>query len=185
MRHASAQCAAVLAGLIALAGGACALLPHLGGEVSMTAAQLTDRVARRFPIERSMAGLLEAQLSAPFVSLDESRNRVACDFKLSVKLALSSKTMSGSVKVSGRPEYEAATRSLYLREARVEQVRFEDMNDVMAVAVTKAASALAKDLLDGKPLHVFKTEDFNRLGSRFEPETLAIRGDKLVLTLKK
>ncbi len=168
---------------IFLAG--CALTPYLTGEISMTAGQLTERMAKRFPVERSMAGLLETTLSEPFVSLDESRNRLACDFKLSIKLALSSKSLAGSLKVSGRPEYEASTRSLFLRDAKVEQVRFDDMNDVMAAAVTKAASALARDALDGKPLHVFKPEDFNKHGTHFEPEKLSIRGDKLVLTLKK
>ena len=174
----------LMCGLIALGTG-CALVPYFSGEVSMTAAQLTERIARRFPAERSMAGLVDAKFSDPFVTLDESRNRLAFDFKLEVKLALSSKTRVGSVKISGRPEFEAATRSLFLREPKVEQLRFEELNDLMTVAVTKAASSLAKDVLETKPLHVFKPEDFNKIGTTFEPEKLAIRGDKLVLILKK
>ncbi|MBL8514831.1 MAG: DUF1439 domain-containing protein, partial [Betaproteobacteria bacterium] len=125
------------------------------------------------------------KFSDPYVTLDEGRNRMAFDFKLEVKLALSSKARVGSVKISGRPEFEAATRALFLREPKIEQMRFEDMNDLMTVAVTRAASSLAKDALETKPLHVFKPEDFDKLGSAFEPEKFSIRGDKLVLTLKR
>lgn len=166
-------------------GAGCALVPYFSGDVSMTAAQLTERIAKRFPVERSMAGLVDAKFSDPFVTLDESRNRMAFDFKLEVKLALSGKARVGSVKISGRPEFEAASRSLFLREPKVEQLRFDELNDIMTAAVAKAASSLAKDALETKPLHVFKPEDFNRQGISFEPEKLAIRGDKLVLTLKR
>lgn len=171
-------------GLVALGAG-CAVLSYFNGEVSMTAAQLTERIAKRFPVERSMAGLVDAKFSDPFVTLNESRNRIAFDFKLEVKLALSGKARVGSVKISGRPEFEAATRSLFLRESKVEQLRFEEMNDLMTVAVTKVASSLAKDYLETKPVHVFKPEDFDKLGRTFEPEKFSIRGDKLVLTLKR
>jgi Protein of unknown function (DUF1439) len=163
----------------------CALAPYLLGEVSMSAAELTERMGKRFPIERSMGGLIEAQLAEPYVTLDEAKNRLTCTFKLSIKLALSGKTLIGSLKISGRPEYEAAMRSLFLREAAVDHVRFDDMSDLMIATVSKAASSLAKDALEGRPLHVFKPEDFVRQGTRLEPDKLAVRGDRLVLTLKR
>lgn len=170
---------------LATALGACALVPYFSGELSMSAADLTARMAKRFPQERSMAGLVESKIDAPWVTLDEARNRIAVDFKLTVKLALSTKQLQGSVKVSGRPDFDPATRALYLRDAKVDQVRFEDMSDTMAAVLTKAASSLARDTMDNKPLHVFKPEDFNRSGVAFEPEQLVVRGDRLVLKLKK
>ena len=165
-------------------GAGCALVPYFSGDVSMTAAQLTERIAKRFPVERSMAGLVDAKFSDPFVTLDESRNRMAFDFKLEVKLALSGKARGERENFRPPGVRGMATRSS-LREPKVEQLRFDELNDIMTAAVAKAASSLAKDALETKPLHVFKPEDFNRQGISFEPEKLLIRGDKLVLTLKR
>jgi hypothetical protein len=167
--------------VLAVSLSGCAWLSLATGEVSMSAPSLTERLAKRFPLERSVGGLLEATLSDPVVALDERDQRMTVDCKLSARLTLTNKKLDGSVKLSGRPHYDAASRALFLKEARVERLRFEDMSDALAEALRKAASSLARDALDNKPLHVFKPEDFKRQGVTLEPERLSVRGDQLVL----
>ena len=168
--------------LILLAG--CASLPFVSGEVRMSADELSQKMARRFPVQKSVAGLLDITLANPRVDLSEADNRITTNFHAIVKLSLSSKTLSGTLKVSGRPEYVPETRSLFLRDARVDQIRMDNMPDGLSAALAKAASTVARDVLGDKPLHTFQAEDFTKYGIQYVPERIVVRGDQLVLALK-
>lgn len=174
------SCALMLAW--ALAG--CAALPFMAGEVRLSASELTRKLEQRFPLQRDVAGLLDVTLYHPLVELSESDNRIVASFGLTVKPALSSKSLSGSVRVSGRPDYVPETRALYLRDAKVERVRMDNMTDALSAALAKAASDLARESLESRPLHSFQAEDFTRYGMRYTPERILVRGNELVLTLR-
>ena len=162
----------------------CSSIPFLSGEIRITADELTQKMARRFPLEKSVAGLLEVTLARPIVELDAVENRLLVSFDVSVKLPLSNKNVTGTLKISGRPEYAAATQALYLRDARVDRIRMDKMPDALSAALAKAASSLAKDALEDKPLVTFKPEDFTKYGRRVEPDRIEVRPDVLVLKVK-
>lgn len=164
---------------------ACGSLPFVSGEVRMSADELTARMAKRFPLEKGVAGLLDITLANPRVDLSETDNRLTTSFHAVVKLSLTRKQYNGTLKVSGRPEYVAETRSLFLRDARVDQIRMEDLPDGLSAALAKVASTVAREVLADKPLHIFKAEDFTKYGVQYVPERIAVQGDQLVLSLKR
>lgn len=168
---------------LAMAG--CGSMPFVSGEVRMSADELTQKMARRFPLEKGVGGLLDITLANPRVDLSEEDNRITTTFDTIVKLPLTSKTLHGSLKVSGRPEYVAPTRSLFLRDARVDQIRMDNMPDGLSAALAKAASTIAREALEGKPLHVFLAEDFTKYGIQYVPERIVVRGNQLVLALSR
>jgi hypothetical protein len=169
--------------LVLLTG--CATFPFLGGEVRLSADELTQKMAKKFPLEKSVGGLLDITLANPRVDLSEADNRITTLFDTSVKLPLTNKRLSGSLKVSGRPDYVPETRTLFLRDARVDQIRMDSMPDGLSAALAKTASVLARDVLEDKPLHTFKAEDFTRYGAQYVPDRIIVRGDQLVLLLKR
>lgn len=171
--------------LLPLFLAACASLPFVSGEVRMSAEELTQKMSRRFPVEKSVAGLLDITLANPRVDLSEADNRITTSFHIVAKLPLSNKSLTGSLKVSGRPEYVPESRSLFLRHPTVEQIRLDNMTDALSAALSKAASAVARDVLEDKPLHTFRAEDFTKYGVQYVPERIVVRGDHLVLSLKR
>jgi Protein of unknown function (DUF1439) len=162
----------------------CGSVPFVSGEVKMSADELTQRMAKRFPVEKSVAGLLDVTLANPRVGLSEADNRITTDFMVDLKLPLSSKKMTGTVKISGRPEYVPETRSLFLRDAKVERIRVENMSDSLSAALARTTSVLARETLEDKPLHVFTAEQFSKYGVKYTPERIVVRGDSLVLKLR-
>jgi hypothetical protein len=168
----------------ALLLGACSNIPFLSGELRMTAEELTQKMERRFPLEKSVAGLLDVTLAQPRVEMNAQENRLATSFDITVKLPLSNKSISGSLKISGRPEYVAESRGLFLRDARVDQIRMDNMPNALSGGLAKAASSIAKDVMEGKALYTFKPEDFARYGVRYEPERIEVRADAIVLKVK-
>ena len=173
---------ATMLAVLMLAG--CSSIPLLSGELRVTADELTEKMARRFPLERSVAGLLDVTLVRPRVELVVDQQRIVTSFDVSVKLALSGKSVAGTLKVSARPEYVAASRLLFLRDARVEQIRIDNMPDALSAALAKAASNFARDAVEDKSLYTFKAEELTRYGVRYEPDRIEVRTDALVLKVK-
>ena len=164
---------------------ACATLPFVSGEVRMSADELTQKMAKRFPMQKSVGGLLDITLANPRVDLSETDNRITTSFQVVAKLSLNNKSLVGNLKVSGRPEYVPESRSLFLRDAKVDQLRLENMTDALSAALAKAVSTVARDAMGDKPLHTFRAEDFTKYGIQYVPENIFVRGDQLVLSLRK
>ena len=170
--------------LSALLLAGCYSLPFISGEIQVTADELTQKMGRHFPLEKSVAGLLEVTLLRPRVELNADEKRIATRFEVSVKLPLTNRSVTGTLKISGRPEYVAASRSLFLRDARVEQIRMDNTPEALSAGLAKAASNVAKDVLEDKPLYTFTAQDLSRVGGHYEPERVEVRPDALVLKVK-
>ena len=170
-------CAAALAG--------CAGNPWLSNELRMTARELTEHVEKRFPVERSVAGLVDITFAHPVMTTNDVDKRLNASFDMTVRVPLSPRILAGRVSLSGRPAYAPETRGLFLKDARVDQMTIENMSEALSGALAKVASQLAKSQFEEKPFHTFKPEDFTRYGMRYEPASIEIRGDALVLTLQK
>lgn len=173
---------ALLLAALLLAG--CSPIPFLSGEIRMTADQLTQKLESRFPLERSVAGLLEVTLGRPRVELNAEEKRLVTSFEVSVKLSQTGRTVGGTLRISARPEYVGASGALFLRDARVERIRIDNMPDALSAGLARAASNVAKDVLEDKPLYTFTPEDFTKYGARYEPERVEVRPDVLVLKVK-
>lgn len=175
----------ILAGsAFALTLAACSQIPILSGEVKLSAAELNEKVAKRFPIEKNIGGLLEVTLTAPKVRLVEAGSRINADVDVSVRLPLSTKTIQGKLGFSGRPDYVPTSKSIFLRDAKIESVAMDNMLDALSAGVAKAATAVARELFDDKPLHTFKAEDFTKYGITYEPQRVIVRDNALVLMLR-
>jgi hypothetical protein len=182
MKSIFARFAITVAAIVTLA--ACSQIPILSGEVKLSAAELNEKVAKRFPIEKNIAGLLEVTLTAPKVRLVEAGSRINADIDVSVRLPLSTKTIQGKLGFSGRPDYVPASKSIFLRDAKIESVLMDNMPDALSAGVAKAASAVARELFEDKPLHTFKAEDFTKYGINYEPQRVIVRDNALVLILR-
>ena len=88
------------------------------------------------------------------------------------------------MKITGRPEYVGSTRLLFLRSARVDRIRMDNMPDALSGALAKAASGIAKDVLEDRALYIFTEAEFIKYGARYQPERVEVRADALVLKVK-
>jgi Protein of unknown function (DUF1439) len=174
--------ALLCAGSVLILGG-CASNPFLPKELTMSAVELTSRLEKRFPVERTAGGLVDLTISRPLVTLEAPRMVTRLDVK--ARLAMSSSETSGSLVLSGIPHYDSATRGLYLKDARVEKMNLDRVPDTLSTALSKVATQLVKSQFEEKPFHTFKPEDFTKFGIGYEPLALQVRDSALVLTLKR
>lgn len=164
-----------VAALIILAGCATGMLGL--GNINFSHEELTSQLAKRFPIEKSVAGLLDISLTRPRVSAREETGqtpRLAAIFDVQVKLSLSGKSINGTVTMSGLPHYDVASRSIFLRDARVDSIRADNMPDGLTAALAKSASSIAKEYLEEKPLRMFTESELSRYGMKLNPQKIEV-----------
>ena len=162
---------------------ACITSAFLPKEITMSAVELTTRMERRFPVDRTAGGLVDLTFSKPVVTF--ATPRLATQLSVRARLLLSSSVTEGTLTLSGVPYYDAATRGLYLRDARVDKIELGRVPETYSQALAKVASQLVKTQFEGKPFYTFREEDFTKFGIGYEPLALAVRNDALVLTLRR
>lgn len=178
--------------LLALFTGGCAISPLFTREISFTQQEMTERLAKRFPVERNIADLLQAKLTRPRVTIapsavnnaEFSTLRLAVGVDLEVKLPLTGKMLFGQMALSGVPRYDTTARAIFLAEARVDRVRVDNMPDALAAALARAATQFAGEYFAEKPIYALDANEINRMGQFFQAERITLRADKLVLVLK-
>lgn len=174
-------------GIILVMLSGCAGNPLLPSEIRFSHQELSERMAKRFPLEKSIAGLLEVKLTRPIIGAREEGGkitRLGFTFDAEVKLLLSHKTLLGTVIMSGVPRYNPATREIFLNDAVLDIVRTDNMPDGLSAALAKAASGIAKDYLDDKAIYSFKEADLKRYGLALEPQRIEVQRNDIVLVMR-
>jgi hypothetical protein len=183
LRALTARFAVVFAFVLA---GCAGNFPGLN-QLNFSNAELTSFLAKRFPVEKSIAGLLDVTLTRPQVEAREDAGqalRLGASFDVSVKMALTNKTIVGKLGMSGVPRYDVATRSIFLRDARVDSLRADGMPDALSAAVAKAASTIAKEYLEDKPLRTFAEHELSLLGVRLNPQRIEVGREGIRLMMQ-
>lgn len=149
----------------------------------MSAVELTTRMEKRFPVERTAGGLVNLKFSKPVVNFAAPRMTTRLD--VNAKLLLSSGGTEGTLTLSGIPHYDPATRGLFLKDAKVDRIDLGRMPEALSQALARVATQLVKSQFEEKPFHTFREEDFTKFGLGYEPLGLSVRNDSLVLTLRR
>jgi Protein of unknown function (DUF1439) len=173
-----------------LALGACANNVFVPGELNFSHAEMSAQLAKRFPVQRTIAGLIDISLMRPRVSTRKDTSsgamdlRLAATFDVDVKVLLTSRVVSGTVAISGMPRYDASSRSVFLSDARVDSIRAENMPEALSAALTQAASSMAKDYLQEKPLRTFTDAELTRYGMSLSPKHIEVREGGVALVMR-
>jgi len=171
---------------LVLAAGCASNLLGLG-EIKFSYAELTERLANRFPLDKSVAGLLDVSLARPRVDAREEvgkEARLAVTFDVQIKLLLSNKTIAGMVSMSGKPHYDASSRSIFINDVRVDMIRVDNMPDALSGALARVASSLARDNIEDKPLRTFTEAELARYGLALNPQRIDVRREGIALVMR-
>ncbi len=174
------------AAYLVLAAGCASNLLGLG-EIKFSYAELTERLANRFPLDKSVAGLLDVSLTRPRVDAREEvgkEARLAVTFDVQIKLLLSNKTVAGMVSMSGKPHYDASSRSIFINDVRVDTIRVDNMPDALSGALARVASSLARDNIEDKPLRTFTEAELARYGLASNPQRIDVRREGIALVMR-
>lgn len=175
-----------LPGWTALAAVARAAKPGAPGGpgYKVTAEQLQQALAQRFPRRYEMGGLLNLNVQAPRVRLLPEQNRLGTEMVVDAAGPALARTSTGTFDVDFALRYEASDQTLRAHQIRLNALRLDDMAPGAAALLQAYAPTLASQALKEVVLHKLKPQDLMLTdGLGLEPGSITVTAKGLTIAL--
>lgn len=142
---------------------------------TVSAEQLQEAVAQRFPLRYPVAGLVDLDVQAPRLSLLPETNRLGAAFALSAAGPALRRSHSGTLEVEFALRYESSDRSLRAHQLRVGRLDFPSLRPEVVALLNSYGPALAEQSLREVVLHRLRPQDLGVLdGLGMQPGAITV-----------
>ncbi len=148
--------------------------------VTLTEAELQERVGRAFPVTMTQL-MARVTLDDPKVRLAEESERIAVDLQVTFALPLLA-AHRGRVTVSGVPDYRRAERAIYFTQTRLERLSVPGLAPEQLVLAERAVEGVAQSVLATTPVYRLGAVADERVAQRVLTGMSVSRGE-LILKL--
>ena len=173
-----------LSARLAMGGALYASLPSARAQPSykVTAAQLQEAVAARFPRRYPVQGLLDLDAQAPRLRLLPEQNRLGAEMAMQVAGPALRRSYSGTFDLDFALRYEASDLTIRASQLRVNALHFDGLPPGPSELLAAYGPALAQQTLQGAVLHQLKPQDLalpDAMG--LEPGSITVTAQGLVI----
>lgn len=148
----------------------------------ISAEQLQQVLARRFPLRYPVAGVLELQIQAPQLRFLPEQNRLASELAVNAAGPALRRAHSGTIDLDFALRYESADQTLRAHQIRVHAVRLPSLSRDAAALIDAYARASAERALLEVVLHTLRPQDLALADTMgFEPGSINVTADGLVI----
>lgn len=147
---------------LAMAGAACSALPAARGGppgYTVSAEQLQQAVASRFPLRYPVGGLLDLKLQAPRLRLLPELNRLGAELVVEAAGPALRRSYSGAFDLDFGLRYEARDQTIRAHQLRVNSMRFPGLPPGPSELLNAYGPALAGQALQDVVLHQLRPQD--------------------------
>ena len=144
---------------LALAAGAASFPAAAQPGYKISAAQLRQVLARRFPRRYQVAGLLDLQIQAPELRFLPEQNRLGSELAIDASGPALARSYSGFVDLDFALRYEASDMSIRAHQIRVQSVRLPSLQRDAAALIDAYARASAERALLEVVVHQLQPRD--------------------------
>jgi hypothetical protein len=164
----------------------CAFSQAAPGSKSYTVppAQMQEAVAKRFPVQKRLADILDIKVETPRLTLLPEANRVGTELDLNFFDRLGGRRYTGTMSLDYGLRFERSDSSVRLTNVRVKSVKLANLPEPYNSALAGALPGLAEQLLADYPVHTFSEQDMMLVGGLgFEPGEIKVTPTGLRVTL--
>jgi hypothetical protein len=194
LRPATVRLAVLLHAILrrALAVAALVVLPALHvaqaqPSYTVSAEQLQQVVAQRFPLRYPVAGLLDLDMQAPHLRLLPEQNRVSAEMAVEASGPALRRSHSGTFDVDFALRYEPSDRTIRAHQLKFQNLRMSDLQSQASELLNAYGPALAAQALQEVVLHRLRPQDLamaDNLGMRPDRITVTDKGLVIGFVLK-
>ena len=169
---------------LALGAVACLTLPgaHALPGHTVSAAQLQQFVAQRFPLRYPVAGLLDLDMQAPRLHLLPEQNRLRAEMAVQAGGPALRRSYTGRFDVDFALRYEASDRTLRAHQLRFQRLHFPDLQPAASELLRTYGPALAAQSLREVVLHQLRPQDLALTdGLGLQPDSITVTHEGLVI----
>ena len=146
-------------------------------EVTMTRDELQTRVAPRFPLTKNWL-VVNIVLRDPEIFLPEGTNQIGINILVDVNVPLL-KTISGHLKATAVPRYDAESKSFYLDQATVERLDLPGLMPELQDKARSAVETMARQELGKRPIYELKGRNLKEITAAASLKDVQVRDGKL------
>ena len=150
--------------------------------ISLTARQLTEQAAVRFPQRRCLLGLACITLSDPVVRLKDGDPRVFLAARAVPEMG-AQVLAGGSLEVAGKPRYDPARGAFFVEAPEIVRLDYPDLSPAYLAQATELTRGLLVDYLRQTPLWVLDEHDSQQALAKLVLRQVEVRGGALRLVI--
>jgi hypothetical protein len=148
----------------------------------VSAAQLQQVLAERFPLRYAVAGMLQLEVQAPQLRFLPEQNRLGSDLAIEAAGQALRRPHTGTIDLDFALRYEASDRTLRAHQIRIHSVRLPSLSRDAAALIDAYARASAERALLEVVLHTLAPRDLALAETMgLEPSTITVVADGLVV----
>jgi hypothetical protein len=175
----------------AIAALALAVLLDLGAQAqaqaryTVSAEQLQQMVAQRFPSRYPVVDWLNMDVQAPVLRLLPDQNRLSADMPVQVTGPALPRSQNGTLEVDFALRYDASDRTIRAHKLRFKRLRIADLPLVATDLLNTHMPSIAEQTLQEVVLHQLQPKDLitvDNLG--LQPSTITVTDSGLVIGLE-
>ena len=159
-RRCQALAAGAVLGSLIPSLSACATATGIDGVRTqlLSRQRLNELLARQFPYTRSFGGLVDLSLQSPRLSLLPASNRLATAFDLVVTERIARSRFTGGMDLDYGLRFDAREGAIRMADARVNQLRIDQVPRAQQPLVSQYAPRIAEQLLADLVIYRFPPE---------------------------
>ena len=173
-----AWCAALFAGLLL---ASCATLSG-PREVELPLSKLQQGLEKRFPVNQKILEMFEIRLTRPQLTTLPDEERIAVTIDTAIGTPMTPQPWNGSLALSGRLAVDTARNAVVLRDARIDRLVADGMDETRQRLMARVASLVADRVIQDIPLYSFRPEDLRYAGVQFAPTVIKMTANALLIT---
>ena len=149
---------------------------------TVSAEQLQQAVAQRFPRRYPVAGLLDLDVQAPRLHLLPEQNRVSAEMVVDASGAALERHHTGTFELDFALRYEASDRTLRAHQLRFKRLYIADLQPTASALLNAYGPALAEQSLQEVVLHQLRPQDLALAdGLGLQPGSITVTDQGLVI----
>lgn len=147
---------------------------------------LQRAIERKFPTRLRYAEVFEVYLSNPRLTLNVAENRIITLVNLKVVSNLLLPTpLTGTLALSSRLKYDPLARAILLDAPSVDRINVDGVGAQYSQQLNAIGAVVAQQVLNDYPIYTFKPEELRLGGKTFEPGTITMQSDSIVVQVKE
>lgn len=143
---------------------------------TVSAEQLQEAVAQRFPLRYQVAGLLDLDVKSPLLRLLPEQNRLAAAVAVHAGGPALGRSYPGSFDIDFALRYEPSDQTLRAHQIQVRTLRMEGLNPGATELLQGTLPGLVRDNLREVVVHRLRPQDLAL------PDSMGLRPDTITVT---
>lgn len=150
--------------------------------VSITEAQVQQKINERLTIPISLLKIFDVNLSNSLVKFDSKTGSMKTTLDTNLSSQLSNKVITGKLGVSGKLRFDPVTNSIVLDEPKVENLNLDGLDSKHGDIFNLIVQTLGGEMLNGLTLYTIKPEDLKIGSTQYKPKEMLITDKGLQMT---